>query len=54
MPEGNQLVAMLLLGMAIGSFIPRELPAPASAVNPYMPFMGFVFLLIAIVMFVKH
>jgi len=52
MPENN-MVGMLLLGLAIGSFIPRELPAPGSALNPFMPFLGFLFLIIAIVMFVK-
>lgn len=49
----KQLVGMLLLGLAIGSFIPRTLPAPAQVLNSYMPFLGFIFLVVAIIMFVK-
>ena len=50
----NQMVGMLLLGLAIGSFIPRVLPAPGDALNPFMPFLGFLFLAVAIIMFVKN
>jgi len=49
----NHTVGMLMLGLSIGSFIPRSLPAPADALNPFMSFIGFLFLAIAIVMFVK-
>ncbi len=49
----NQMVGMLLLGLAIGSFIPRTLPAPGDALNPLMPFAGFIFLAVAIILFVK-
>ena len=51
--SNNQLVGMLLLGLAIGSFIPRTMPAPGDAINPLMPFAGFVFLAAAIILFVK-
>lgn len=49
----NHAVGMLLLGMAIGCFIPKVLPPPADVLNPFMQFLGFLFLAIAIVMFVK-
>lgn len=49
----NNMVGMLLLGLAIGSFIPRVLPAPGDVFNPFMPFLGFLFLAVAIIMFVK-
>ena len=51
--SNNQLVGMLLLGIAVGSFIPRILPAPGDVINPLMPFAGFIFLAAAIIMFVK-
>lgn len=50
----NQMVGMLMLGLSIGSFIPRDLPAPADMLNPFMPFLGFIFLIIAIILFIKH
>lgn len=49
----NQLVGMLLLGLSIGAFIPRVLPPPGDVLNPFMPFLGFLFLAVAIIMFVK-
>ena len=51
--SNNQLVGMLLLGISVGSFIPRTLPVPGDVINPLMPFAGFVFLAAAIIMFVK-
>lgn len=50
----NQLVGMLMLGLSIGCFIPRDLPAPGDFLNPFMPFLGFIFLIIAVVLFVKR
>jgi len=49
----RQLVGMLMLGLAIGSFTPRTLPAPGDVLNPFMPFLGFLFLIIGIMMFIK-
>jgi len=49
----NNMVGMLLLGLAIGSFIPRVLSPPGDILNPFMPFLGFLFLGIAILLFVK-
>ena len=54
MGENNHMVGMLMLGLSIGSFIPKSLPAGASALDPYMQFIGFLFLAIAIIMFVKN
>ncbi|MFH1255944.1 MAG: hypothetical protein V1494_01495 [Candidatus Diapherotrites archaeon] len=42
-------LGMLMLGIAIGLFIP-EIPEPFALLNPYL---GFVFLLIGIVLFIK-
>ncbi|MCX6798926.1 MAG: hypothetical protein NTW59_02395 [Candidatus Diapherotrites archaeon] len=53
MSENNHMVGMLMLGLSIGSFIPRSLPAPANVLDPYMSFTGFLFLAIAILLFVK-
>ncbi len=52
MPQDN-MVGMLLLGMAIGSFIPKVLPSPGDVLNPFMQFTGFLFLGLAIIMFIK-
>ena len=51
--SNNQLVGMLLLGISVGTFIPRTLPVPGDVINPLMPFAGFIFLAAAIIMFVK-
>ena len=50
----NQSVGMLMIGLAIGSFIPRDLPAPGDVLNPFMPFLGFIFLILAIILFIKR
>ncbi|MDP6671067.1 MAG: hypothetical protein QGI60_04595 [archaeon] len=45
----KQLVGMLLLGMAIGTYLP-PLPEPVSAINP---FVGLIFLVLGVIMFIK-
>jgi len=50
----DNTVGMLLLGMSIGSFIPRVLPPPGDVLNPFMQFLGFLFLGLAIIMFIKN
>lgn len=49
MAESKQLVGMLLLGIAIGQYIP-SLPAPANTVQQYL---GIVLIVLAIVLFIK-
>jgi len=49
MGSNNQLVGMLLLGMAIGSYLP-DFPAPIEKANPYI---GVILLVIAVILFVK-
>ncbi len=49
MSGSNQLVGMLLLGIAIGQYIP-SLPEPANAIQPYL---GLILIVLAIVLFVK-
>jgi len=51
--SNNQMVGMLLLGLAVGTFIPKVLPEPASVLNPFMQFLGFLFLAVAIIVFIK-
>lgn len=45
----KQLVGMLLLGMAIGTYLP-PLPEPASIIAPYL---GLIFLVLGVAMFIK-
>ena len=45
----RQAVGMLLLGMAIGSYLPN-LPDPVSVINPYL---GLIFLVLAVILFIK-
>ncbi len=45
----NQLVGMLLLGMAIGTYLP-DFPEPLAKINP---FLGIILLVIAVILFVK-
>ena len=49
----RQLVGMLLLGLAIGTFIPKVLPSPGDILNPFMQFLGFLFLAVAIIALIK-
>lgn len=45
----NQLVGMLLLGIAIGQYLP-SLPAP---IDVYQTYLGIVLIVFAIILFVK-
>ncbi|MBN2067897.1 MAG: hypothetical protein JW744_05505 [Candidatus Diapherotrites archaeon] len=49
MGSNNQLVGMLLLGIAIGTYIPA-FPEPIQIINPYI---GIILLVIAVILFVK-
>jgi len=49
MSDSKQLVGMLLLGIAIGQYIP-DLPEPANTIQPYL---GLILIVLAIILFIK-